>query len=86
MTTPLCNSWVWNSLFCASCVEILEVCAVSILPRKKVGRYAPRPNAAPSQFDNFLADKVYNEEEMLAAEKYFDEQSRKAVPIDFRIY
>ena len=66
----------WNSMVCSICINIVEVVALSVIHRQKTGKYS---NCGISHdFEDFMAKRVYDEEEMHQAEQYFDEQTRKA--------
>ena len=67
-----------SSKLCYLCVELPEVYAVSILTRKVGGKYCNTSGLVqPSEFDNFLTEKIYDEEAVRQAETFFDRESRR---------
>ena len=66
----------WNSMVCSICINIVEVVALSVIHRQKTGKYFDC--GISHDFEDFMAKRVYDEEEMRRAEQYFDEQTRKA--------
>ena len=52
----------WESTLCSICIDIVEVIAISVIHRRKTGKYADC--GISRDCDDFLASKVYDEEEM----------------------